>query len=81
MGRPVSANRESVFRDGLFFLLSPEPEDSAGEEEESLEARVATLTASLATLAAEKSRTEAAMQVCRLFPLRIWVFTCEFQTI
>ena len=35
----------------------------SAEEEESPEARVATLTASLATLAAERSRTEAAMQV------------------
>ena len=35
----------------------------SAEEEESPEARVATLTASLATLAAEKSRTESAMQV------------------
>ena len=34
----------------------------SAEEEESPEARVATLTASLATLAAEKSRTESAMQ-------------------
>ena len=54
--------------DGGESTTEKKDEDLEEEDlEESPEARVATLTASLATLAAERSRTEAAMQVWYTF--------------
>ena len=68
--KPKKKKKEDAKTEG-----DPDPDGGESKEEkkeedledESPEARVATLTASLATLAAERSRTEAAMQVWYTF--------------